>query len=237
MSSANGTSASAAAGPVQRRLRANAGASSRPRIATTNARDRERADEPGRDGERRDHRGGAASGAARRRRPSSPPKMRASSNGRGGLQLVVAAVRGRLVRPPAAERRPVAEPVALEVVVGDLDDPLRPQRLPRQVLAPVPAARRARAAAARTRRRRPADAHSAHSPHGWPSSAPSRSGASSSDERRALVPRERADVTPDVVEVALVVEQAEQQAPDVRARARSCATGTRRRRSRRCARA
>src|SRR4029079_10705234 len=62
---------------------------------------------------------------------------------RGGLQLVVAAVRGRLVRAPAADRRPVTEPVALEVVVGDLDDALRAERLPREVLAPVPAARRA----------------------------------------------------------------------------------------------
>ena len=71
------------------------------------------------------------------------PKIASSSNGARRLELVVAAGRGRLVRAPALERRRVPEPVALQVVVGDLDDALGAERLPRQVLAAVPARRRA----------------------------------------------------------------------------------------------
>ena len=68
---------------------------------------------------------------------------------RGLLELVVAAVGRRLVRAPALERRRVPEAVALEVVVGDLGDALGAERLPRQVLAAVPARGGARAAAGR----------------------------------------------------------------------------------------
>src|SRR5262245_60508018 len=62
---------------------------------------------------------------------------------RGLLELVVAAVLGTLVGSPALERGGVPEPIALEVVVGDLGNPLRSERLPGQVLAAVPARRRA----------------------------------------------------------------------------------------------
>src|SRR4029079_18251225 len=61
---------------------------------------------------------------------------------RGLLELVVAAVGRLLVRAPTLERGGVPEPIALEVVVGDLRDALDAQRLPRQVLAAVPARRR-----------------------------------------------------------------------------------------------
>src|SRR3990172_2814875 len=59
--------------------------------------------------------------------------------GRGLLQLVVAAVGRLLVGAPSDEGRSVAEARALEMIVGDLHDPLRAERLPGQVLAPVPA--------------------------------------------------------------------------------------------------
>ena len=78
-------------------------------------------------------------GSARRLGPEDPGQLER----RGLLELVVAARLGRLVRAPALERRPVPEPVALEVVVGDLGDPLGAERLPRQVLAAVPARGRA----------------------------------------------------------------------------------------------
>ncbi len=79
-----------------------------------------------------------------RTRPRSAPEDRLELERRGRLELVVAAGLRRLVRAPALERRRVAEAAALEVVVGDLDDALRAQRLPGQVLAAVPARRRAR---------------------------------------------------------------------------------------------
>src|SRR5438105_3146829 len=60
---------------------------------------------------------------------------------RGLLELVVAAVSRRLVRPPALEGGAVPEAIALEVVEGNLRDQLGPKRLPREVLAPIPAAR------------------------------------------------------------------------------------------------
>src|SRR4051794_40657177 len=58
---------------------------------------------------------------------------------RGLLELVVPAVGRLLVEAPALEGRRVADPVALEMVVGNLCDALESQRLPRQVLASVPA--------------------------------------------------------------------------------------------------
>src|SRR5207248_11479095 len=60
------------------------------------------------------------------------------------LQLIVAAVLGALVRAPAQELRGMPEASSLHVIVGDLADALGPQRLPAQVLAAIPAARRAR---------------------------------------------------------------------------------------------
>src|SRR4029079_14155914 len=61
---------------------------------------------------------------------------------RGLLELVVAAVGRLLVRSPSLEGGGVPEPIALEMVVGDLRDALDAQRLPRQGLATVPARRR-----------------------------------------------------------------------------------------------
>src|SRR5204863_8816936 len=63
--------------------------------------------------------------------------------GRGFLELVVAALRWRLVRPPALEGGRVPEAVALQVIVGHLADALDAERLPGEVLAPVPARRAA----------------------------------------------------------------------------------------------
>src|SRR5687767_6567326 len=62
--------------------------------------------------------------------------------GRGDLELVVAAVPRRLVRPPAHEVGGVAEAGALHVIEGHLAHPLGPERLPAQVLAAAPAAGR-----------------------------------------------------------------------------------------------
>src|SRR5438105_2370256 len=59
------------------------------------------------------------------------------------LELIVAAVAGLFVGPPALERRRVPEPVALEVIVRNLCHAFEPQRLPGQVLAPVPTRGRA----------------------------------------------------------------------------------------------
>src|SRR5205814_288780 len=60
------------------------------------------------------------------------------------LELVVPAVGGRLVRPPALEGGAVSESVTLEVIEGHLGDELGAQRLPGEVLAAVPAAGGAR---------------------------------------------------------------------------------------------
>ena len=57
----------------------------------------------------------------------------------GRLELGVGARRRVAVGPPAHERGGMAEAVVLEVVVGDLAHRLGPDRLPRHVLARVPA--------------------------------------------------------------------------------------------------
>jgi inner membrane protein len=97
--------------------------------------------------ERRCRRGGAAGadaggvtgappgGLLRRERSASARTARRPRAGRSGTPR-------RLVGSPADERRRVAEAVALEMVVLDLADALGTQRLPRQVLAGAPAARR-----------------------------------------------------------------------------------------------
>src|SRR5436190_2887129 len=59
------------------------------------------------------------------------------------LELIVTAIVWPLVRPPAQELRGVAEARALHVIVRDLTDSLGSQRLPAQVFAAVPPARRA----------------------------------------------------------------------------------------------
>src|SRR4051794_30163262 len=58
------------------------------------------------------------------------------------LELVVGARRRFPVGAPPAELGGVAKPVPLHVVVRDLDDELRPQRLERHVLPGVPAVAR-----------------------------------------------------------------------------------------------
>src|SRR5262249_14899130 len=57
---------------------------------------------------------------------------------RSDVELVVAAVRRPLVRPPADERRGVAEAVPLQVIVLHLADALDAERLPRKILAGAP---------------------------------------------------------------------------------------------------
>ena len=146
------------------------------------------------------------------------------------LELVVAAVGRRLVRSPALEGRPVPEPVALEVVVGDLGDALGAERLPRQVLAPVPA--RGRAGQSLARRVGVAVA----GPLGpfAPRVAVQRVLAQRREllgQRRPLVPRERRR-DPHVVELARRRRTAPAAATRRGCPARSCASGTRRRRSR-----
>ena len=69
----------------------------------------------------------------------------------GALELLVGAGLRLAVRTPPAELRGVPEPGALHVVVGHLDDQLRPQRHPGQVLLGVPAADGARQPARRLR--------------------------------------------------------------------------------------
>ena len=152
--------------------------------------------------------------------------------GRRDLELVVAAVPRRLVGAPAQEGRGVAEAVALHVVVRDLAHALEAAAAPSSDPCPVPAALRRRAAASASS----LGAASAQSRQGCSSSASSRSGASSIDELLALGLRERRGDA-DVVQRAVVVVEAEQERADHRRRGRSCASGSRRPRSRRCARA
>ena len=75
-------------------------------------------------------------------------KIAASSCGAHDLELRVGAVARLLVGAPAPELRGVAEARALHVIVGDLDDELGAQRLPREILALAPAALARRACAA-----------------------------------------------------------------------------------------
>ena len=92
------------------------------------------------------HAGGSASRLA--------PEDLGELVGRGRFQLVVAAVGGRPVGAPADEVGRVPEPVALEVVVGDLGDALDPQRLPARGPCRGSSARWRRASAARRPPRR-----------------------------------------------------------------------------------
>ena len=81
--------------------------------------------------------------------PNGPAaKISASSCGGTTSSWAKVQSRGLLVGAPAPELRRVAEAAALHVVVGDLDHQLGPQRLPREILALAPAARRAGHAAA-----------------------------------------------------------------------------------------
>src|SRR5262245_36142406 len=68
------------------------------------------------------------------------PENRRKLKSRSDFELIVAAVRRRLVVPPAKKCGRMPEPVPLHVVVLHLADALDPQRLPRKVLARAPAA-------------------------------------------------------------------------------------------------
>ena len=63
--------------------------------------------------------------------PVLPANGHHGQNWRDDFQLIEGAVARALVCAPAAELRCVSEPIALHVVVCDLDDQLRTQRLPR----------------------------------------------------------------------------------------------------------
>src|SRR5690349_2251840 len=134
--------------------------------------------------------------------------------GGGLLELVVAAIGRLLVGTPALERGPVAEPIALEVVARHLGDPLEAERLPRQVLAPVPARRRAgEPLTGFLGRLRPLCPLAP-----WVTLErvlPQR--RELLGERRALVPGERRRHA-DAVQRARIVEEPKQQRADVRAR-------------------
>ena len=169
-------------------------------------------------------------GHRRSARPEDPGELER----RGLLELVVAAVGRRLVRAPALERRAVAEAVALEVVVGDLRRPARRAAAPTTGPCRGSSATWHPAVAGRMRPPRRAAAHSAHSRHGWPSSASSRSGCQLLRERLAPVPRERRRDA-DVMERPVVVDTARGAATRRACPARSCASGSRPRRSPPCA--
>src|SRR5262249_34479924 len=65
--------------------------------------------------------------------------------GKGGdLQLIVKALRGRPVVRPAQERGRMTEAPSLQMIVLHLADALDAKRLPREVLAGIPAASRTR---------------------------------------------------------------------------------------------
>src|SRR5450759_2056654 len=89
---------------------------------------------------------GGVAGAPASTTPASsaarlPPEDLRELERRRRLELIVATGFGAPVGAPADEAGRVPEPVALEVIVGDLGDPLHAQRLPREVLAAIPARR------------------------------------------------------------------------------------------------
>ena len=149
--------------------------------------------------------------------------------GRSDLELVVAAVARRLVRPPAEEDGGVAEAVALEVIVLHLADPLDPKRLPGEILPRAPAALPA-GHPARPGRLRLGPAA--------PGMLLQRVGPQRLQLLRQLLPPRHGERRrhPDVLQVPLLVVQSEEQRAD-RVLARSCASGTPPPRSRRCGRA
>src|SRR2546425_10194440 len=78
---------------------------------------------------------------------SSGPKHLLQLVGRRDFELIVAAIAGLFVGPPSLEYRRMPEPIALDMVVLHLRDPVDAQWLPRHILACAPAALRARHAA------------------------------------------------------------------------------------------
>src|SRR5437762_12895136 len=90
------------------------------------------------------HRPGTAFGSTCNTFPkSSGPENLLQLVGRRDLELVVTAVLGLFVRPPALKHRRVPEPIALQVIVLHLGDALDAERLPRHIFAAAPAALRA----------------------------------------------------------------------------------------------
>src|SRR3984885_12334121 len=88
----------------------------------------------------------------RRRMPNIRPSLLGGWNAGWRDDLIDRALPGWFVGPKAEQLGPMAEPVARHVVVPDLDDQLRPQRLPFAAALRAPAARPARRLAAETRR-------------------------------------------------------------------------------------
>ena len=135
------------------------------------------------------------------------------------------------VGAPAAERGGMAEPVALQVVVGDLARPGRVAAAPSR--GPCP---RSSATGAPGLRAGPAvSCSAAHAAQGWPSGGSARRYGVELLHQLASARRGERGRHPHVVQHAVVVEQA--RAAVIRSRRRTCATGIRPRRSRRCARA
>src|SRR5262245_40189518 len=128
--------------------------------------------------------------------------------GDGQLELVVGARGGRQVGPPALEAGGVPEPVALEVLVGDLGDELDPQRLPPHVLLGVPAAGGARHPPARLVRLGVGPL--------LPGMPVERALPVRLELLGELLPQGRGEAArhPDVVQRPLVVVQTEEQRPD-----------------------
>src|SRR5262249_6404107 len=122
------------------------------------------------------------------------------------LELIVTAVRGGLVGPPAQEGGRVTEAASLQMIVLHLADAFDAKRLPREGLAGIPAAPRARHALVLVRGARPL----------LPRVPLERSGAQRRElagEGAPLRHRERGRDA-DVLEVAVLVVQAEQQRAD-----------------------
>src|SRR3712207_1780703 len=87
---------------------------------------------------------GGTGRSAARQAPGSAGEDLGQVVANGHVELVIRALLGALVGAPPEELAGVTKPTTFELVVLDLDDQLRPQRNPREVLFGVPAALRAR---------------------------------------------------------------------------------------------
>ena len=129
---------------------------------------------------------------------------------RNDFELRIGAVARPLVGSPPPKLRRVTEAPALHVIVCDLDDQLGPQRLPRQILALAPAALAARHALCRLHRGLPASAQC------LPRVIRERVLAIRREEFHQLPPLlvGEARAHADVLELAGIIEEAEQQRAD-----------------------
>ena len=112
---------------------------------------------------------------------------------RGDLDLLERALAWRFVRPPPNETGPVAEPTAADMIVANLHDEFRSQRLPLAGALGTPPAGAARCVAGEAGR------------HDKPFELPG---------QRLAVEVVQCRGKPDVVELAFAVVEAEQQRPD-----------------------